>query len=197
MFTKMDILTFPLSPHVLRVSILEAMTGNLLQLQPPITSMWEKTMIELTNMFLWHVRFSKQNTHKHMVSLLHLKMAFLSDRGEKEKDTELWWTKTMWHILFCSVHTSVNLQPHSKPAINSRKLCTQPLLVCSMLLLDLSVVEACGGGRNSVFAVLENCLSQKKLLMQKFCFLLVCVYERTRVCRPTEMHVYLKEWGAD
>lgn len=85
MLTKMDILTFPLSPHVLRVSILEAMTGNLLQLQPPITSMWEKTMIELTNMFLWHVRFSKQNTHKHMVSLLHLKMAFLSDRGKKNK----------------------------------------------------------------------------------------------------------------
>lgn len=103
----------------------------------------------------------------------------------------------MWHILFCSVHTSVNLQPHSKPTINSRKLCTQPLLVCSMLLLDISVVEACGGGRNSVFAVLENCLSQKKVLMQKFCFLLVCVYERTCVCRPTEMHVYLKEWGAE
>ena len=68
MLTKMDILTFPLSLYVLRVSILETMIGSLLQLQTPTTSMWEKTMIELTNIFLQHVRFSKQNTHKHMFS---------------------------------------------------------------------------------------------------------------------------------
>jgi len=41
---------------------------NIFLQQTPTTSMWEKTMIELTNIFLQHVRFSKQNTHKHMFS---------------------------------------------------------------------------------------------------------------------------------
>lgn len=85
MLTKMDILTFLLSLYVLRVSILETTIGNLLQLQPPITSMWEKIMTELTNIFLWHIRFSKQNTHEHMLPLMCLRIAFLSNRVKKKK----------------------------------------------------------------------------------------------------------------
>lgn len=130
----MYMLTFPLYLYVLRVSILATMTGSLLQLQPQITSMWDKTMTELTNI-LKHVTFSKQNTHKHMPSLLHLKIASLSSRDKIKHWTLVNQNYVAHLVLF---HARIcQLMPHSKFAINDRKLCAHPLFVCLMLLLPI------------------------------------------------------------
>lgn len=108
-----------------------------------------------------------------MLSLMSLKITFLGDREKKKKYWTLVDQKYVARLVLFFVHIC-QMVPHSKPTILNRKLCTQPLL-CSMLLLDLSAVEACGGGKNSVFAVLQDCLSQKKVLTQIFCFLFVCL----------------------
>lgn len=107
-----------------------------------------------------------------MLSLMSLKITFLSDREKKKKYWNFVDQKYVAHLVLFFVHIC-QMVLHSKSTIHNRKLCTQPLL-CSMLLLDLSAVEACGSGKNSVFTVLQDCLTQKKVLAQIFCFLFVC-----------------------
>lgn len=122
-------------------------------------------------------------TPMNICSLLYISEKHFSATEKKRNNSELKQTKTMWHILFCSVHISVNLCHIQRLPSTTGNYVHNPLLVCPMLLLDLSVVEAWEGGKNSVFVILKNCLSQKNVLIQisvsSFCVCLcMCAHVR-------------------
>lgn len=164
----MYMLTFPLYLYVLRVSILATMTGSLLQLQPQITSMWDKTMTELTNI-LKHVTFSKQNTHKHMPSLLHLKIVSLSSRDKIKHWTLVNQNYVAHLVLF---HARIcQLMPHSVCHQWQETMCTP--LIC-LFNATLTNREACRGGK-SQYLLFERIVYCNTVLIQNFCFFFVSV----------------------